>query len=668
MGLLSPWFLAGLGLLSLPLYLHLLKRHKSTPQKFSSLMFFERSTTASVRQRRLDYLPLLALRLALLAFIVFAFSRPFVQTSAAAAGQGAKTVLVVLDESASMAFGDRIDRAKSGALEVLRGRAARDKAQVATFGSRMKLLTEATQETGVLAAAVGSVKVGSSRSSLGDLASALRNLAHSSPLPLEVHVFSDLQRTSMPPGFSELRLDPQTKLALHRLAEKEEPNWTVETVAAPRRVVDTSQARVEATVAGFHTPEAQKEVALIVNGKTLARKTVTVPASGRAKVEFAGLDAPYGFNRGEVALTQSDQLPADDRALFAVERADPDKILLAYGPRSQRSALYFRSALETAEPGLFAVEAAPVAAAANRNLDGYSAVILSDPGAIPAAFDASLKKFVEQHGGLMIAVGTATVAAGKLPVLGLAVRGSSYESREGDRFATLGEADLTHPAVRRTERWDGVRFYQSFDVDSGDARVVAKLTSGKPILLEKRLGAGRVLVFTSTLDNDGNDFPLRPAFLPFVDETTRWLAAIEERASALTVDSSLDLRGDGSRASSVEVLDPDGNRALTLSESSSANSLNLDRAGFWEVRRSGARRELVAVNIDRRESDLAPMPADSAELWQASPGETRAAGDGSGGTNEPGRRNLWPYILAAALLAGLAETAVASKYFSREAA
>ncbi len=44
MGLGSPWFLAGLAAVALPVYFHLLRKHKSTPLPFSSLMFFERRT------------------------------------------------------------------------------------------------------------------------------------------------------------------------------------------------------------------------------------------------------------------------------------------------------------------------------------------------------------------------------------------------------------------------------------------------------------------------------------------------------------------------------------------------------------------------------------------------------------------------------------------------
>ena len=41
MGFLAPWFLAGIVAVGLPLWLHLLRQYRSTPQPFSSLMFFE---------------------------------------------------------------------------------------------------------------------------------------------------------------------------------------------------------------------------------------------------------------------------------------------------------------------------------------------------------------------------------------------------------------------------------------------------------------------------------------------------------------------------------------------------------------------------------------------------------------------------------------------------
>ena len=64
MGFLTPWFLAGAAAVGLPVWLHLLRKHKTTPLPFSSLMFFERRTQSSIKHRRLRYLVLFALRTA----------------------------------------------------------------------------------------------------------------------------------------------------------------------------------------------------------------------------------------------------------------------------------------------------------------------------------------------------------------------------------------------------------------------------------------------------------------------------------------------------------------------------------------------------------------------------------------------------------------------------
>ena len=81
MGFLAPWFLVGALGVGLPIWLHLLKQHKTTPLPFSSLMFFEKRTQSSIKHRRLKYLLLFALRVALLILLALAFANPFINTS-----------------------------------------------------------------------------------------------------------------------------------------------------------------------------------------------------------------------------------------------------------------------------------------------------------------------------------------------------------------------------------------------------------------------------------------------------------------------------------------------------------------------------------------------------------------------------------------------------------
>src|SRR5439155_5221604 len=98
MGFLSPWFLAGLATIGLPLWIHLLRQYRSTPHPFSSLMFFEQRTQSSIKHRRLRYLALLSLRILLLLLLALAFANPFV-TRTVASVTGRKTSIFAIDNS-----------------------------------------------------------------------------------------------------------------------------------------------------------------------------------------------------------------------------------------------------------------------------------------------------------------------------------------------------------------------------------------------------------------------------------------------------------------------------------------------------------------------------------------------------------------------------------------
>lgn len=658
MGFGAPLWLAGLGLLALPLWLHLLKRHRSTPQFFSSLMFFERSTSASVRQRRLDYILLLLLRLALLGLAVFAFARPFVNRALLPAERTGLTLLA-LDSSASMGSQNKLERAREEAAKVVDSLPAGARGRILSFGSTTTILTGVTDSHDDLKAAIGAVRPTASRSSLGELAASLRNLGRTANEPVTVHLFSDLQRSSMPPAFDELRLVAGMTLRVHRIEGKEKANWTVESVNAPRRLLDPATARIEAVVAGFHTPASPRTVVLRVNGNQVATRTVEVPASGKARVIFdGGLPVPYGFAQCEIGLTEADALTADNAFLFAVNRADPDKILFSSNSSSNDGYLYLQTAIAAIAPNLFNLQRV----AAGQPFGTAPAIILGDPGALTSAGEEALKAYLRGGGAAFILVGPATAAAGRVPGLDIPIAGTRYAERGSDRFLQISEADHTHPAMEGAGRWESVRFYQAFRIAPGQSKVIARLNDSTPLLIEARLGEGKALILASPLDGRANDLPLQPVFLQFVEKSLRWLSDAGERVGSVTVDASYELR-QSVTAAAVEVMNPAGQRALTVAEGASARAILLDQKGFWTIRRAGGRTELVAVNIDRRESDLEEMPVESAELWQ---GETAANPTSGQATPDNAQRQLWPWLLGFAVAAMLSEVWIASKHLNRE--
>jgi len=678
MGLFAPWFLAGLAAVGLPIYLHLLRRHSTTPRPFSSLMFFESRTQSSIRHRRLRYLLLLSLRLALLVLLVLAFANPFINRPAASVPND-KVVLLVIDTSFSMRAGSRLNDAKREALSVLTGRRASERVQVMALDSQLHALTQPTQDLATQRAVVESIRPGDSRGSFAELARVVRQTADVVRAPIDLHLFSDMQRSNMAPSFADMAFPDTVTLVLHPVVKNAVPNWTVEGVTAPGQLWGGASkagksARVQAVVAGYGTPAASRTVSLVVNGKTIATQAVQVPASGRVTVEFPSLDVPYGFSRCEVRIDSRDDLPADDAYLFAVERSDPQRVLFVHAANDSRSPLYFGQALASAAESAFTLQSAAIDQAANLSLSKYAFVVLSNVAGLSRSFENDLVEYVRGGGSVLVAVGTSAAGRSRVPIFGDSIEGTHDYSREfsgrGERFLVVGETDSSHASVGTTGNLSGVKFYYAVRVDAANDRVVARLTDRTPLLLDKKIGEGRGLLFASGLDNLTNDFPLRPAFVAFVDETARYLSGTERRSGAHLVDSFLDLRTaqdqGPTRTLGVEVVDPDGHRPLSLQEAATAQSFRLTQAGFYQLRLANGRQDVVGVNPDRRESNLDVIPDDIRALWRGNPQPERAsfAGAQASERNEP--YPLWWYIMMLALVAALSESWLASRYLGTQ--
>jgi len=212
--------------------------------------------------------------------------------------------------------------------------------------------------------------------------------------------------------------------------------------------------------------------------------------------------------------------------------------------------------------------------------------------------------------------------------------------------------------------------YYAAVVDGQNARVAARLNDGTPLLLDKPSGEGRLLLFTSGLENLTNDLPLHPVFVAFVDQTARYLSGSEQLSGSRVVDSFVQLHAstepEGAVAN-VELIDPDGRRPLTLSEARTVQTFRLARAGFYQIRFSNGRDAVIGVNPDRRESDLEPLAEDVQKLWSGdssgAAAQTAAAVQGETGYRTV---SLWWYVMLLALALLVAESVLASSYMGTQ--
>lgn len=655
---LAPLFLIGLAAIAVPIWVHLRHREKGDPIDFPSLMFLLRVPHRSERRQRIRHWPLFLLRVLALALLAFAFARPFIsgETAEATGVAAAKDLVVLLDVSHSMRAGDRWTRARAAADSVLGSLRAGDRGTLILFDREARRVAGPSTSAAELRAALGDARPGDASTNFTvGIEAAQQAIAESSMPRRVVHVISDFQRTGLHPDESA-RLPRGVELEWSAVGARTWSNRFVSGVTVRRetrdgRPVGIVGARVVSRSVGDERARAQPvSGTLRIEGREAGRASVTIPPSGAATITFPAVPLPPNDVRAEIRLA-ADGLPQDDTYRFVLARSAALPVtIVERGGSPGESTLYLRRALGIGEDPAFDVAVSGPSAirlpARNRGM-----VVLVDVA--PTSGEAAkLMEFVRGGGGLLISAGQRLTArdwpASAAELLPATLGGTV--DRLDDRGATIASVEIAHALFAPFAASAGAEFANARFWRYRDARVtseegtLARFDDGAPALIEKQVGAGRVLLWNAPLDNSWSDFPVRAVFLPFVHQAARHASGYSsERAAFLVGDRVAGRRG----------------------------PVALDTAGFYTVQANDRGREierLVASNIDAAESDLATL--DPRELAAAVLPSAEETGSGRAGSNTQGtataadreaRQSVWWYLVAAALLALVAEMVIAAR-------
>src|SRR5262249_17352990 len=138
----------------------------------------------SVRRRRIRNWFLLLMRLAALALIVLAFARPFLRRAEVPVGAtGAREVVVLLDRSYSMGYGDRWQRALAAARDAINGLKPSDRGSIVLFGSGAEVGLRSTSDRGRLLASMAGLQPGAGGTRYGPALKLAGSILSESALP-----------------------------------------------------------------------------------------------------------------------------------------------------------------------------------------------------------------------------------------------------------------------------------------------------------------------------------------------------------------------------------------------------------------------------------------------------------------------------------------------------
>ena len=103
-------------------------------------------------------------------------------------------LLLVLDNSFSMRAGTRFADAKREALATLEAKPSSQRAQIMALGGVLQVLTQPVSDLSQSRSALLRIGPGDGRGNFGELGRGLRAMAETASMPVDVHIFSDMQR------------------------------------------------------------------------------------------------------------------------------------------------------------------------------------------------------------------------------------------------------------------------------------------------------------------------------------------------------------------------------------------------------------------------------------------------------------------------------------------
>ena len=695
---LVPLFLLGLAGVVVPIVVHLTRRQRKNVVRFPSLMFLEKVPYQEQRRRRIQHWFLLAMRAAALGLLALAFARPFMDDSALGIGAagGPREVVVLVDQSYSMELGDQLSVAREGATEVFAGLGPLDRASLVTFTQGARVLARSTADRARLTTAVDTVQLSSGSTRYGPALKVAQAILEESQLTRgEVYLFSDFQRAGWV-GDEGIRLPPGSTFIPRPTGEEElNDNFMVTDVSLPRQTV-SGRERVTPTARivrrGGDEPR-EVAVTMEIDGQVLQTRSVTMGADAAAAVAFEPITLSRPHTRGSVRLPD-DGLRADNSHNFVVSPGTSLSVLVMEGAAADRNvSFYVRNALQITDDGRFRVTVRRASSIRPVDLEGVDAVILNDV-TIDGPSAERLRAFVVEGGGVLVAVGEdggwPNSAADMLPG-----QIGQVQDRLQGRGGRLGYLEYGHAifevfAGPRSGDFTGARFFRARTFQPApEASVLARFDDGSVALAERRIGRGKLLMWTSTLDQYWSDLALQPVYLPFMHRVAEYLGGRAESSPWFTIGQVVDLANpealltaglvSSEAAGLAEGLDqiavtPSGT-TIQLPAGEGPRYLPLEEHGFYTVRPPSTEPErpfVVAVNVDLEESNLTRLDPEQLSVQiMATAGATRDALNGDRAQalqreDQERRQSLWRWLLLAALALFVGET-ILSNWISRRA-
>lgn len=634
MTFLSSIFLWALPVVGVPVVLHWFKRKPPRHLQFSYIPWIREAHRRLMPRRQLNNLLLLIVRVMLLLFIILFFARPVFQPQGVFNSSTENSDIVFLiDESASMGHFSAMEKLSAVVRKLPQG----VRVGAVAYTDRVERLFNPTLDRQGLLSWISQTSVKPRPTHIKPALEAVRSMLAVQPSRRQkIVIFSDLAQH----GWNDLLskdhapLDLGANISIY-LWEVKSSNVNAGVASAS---LDLNQEGLlqGAWVFNNLSGTVSRTWQLVMNGHISARGEVGRGVDINHETPLRA-QLPRGGTFWAEVRTSQDDIPFDDVFYLAGRIPEAFNLLMVDGQMGTApidSETYFlRLALESLKDArLNSVQIIRPDMLNEAILQRAHVVVLANTGLLNEK-QALIKEWVEKGGGLFLSAG-ANWPKTESP-LGLFHVSAESVSAQSVDVESLSFELFSHQKNPVFE-WDQIRVDRHVVIQPlGDTSVLIRLKNGHPLLVEKKMGLGRVMLWSTSLNRAWTNIPGKPVFAPLMRDQLFYLAdpSRSETSLVFDVDSPIRLR----LASQVRVHSIEGPEGIRLAPKVNLSGfLELSGApkpGHYHVRTNTPAKDFYfAVNVKNQDSEGDMTPLSTLQVRQVfsdSPIEWISAGEKS---------------------------------------
>jgi len=643
LSLLAPLFLLGLLAAVLPWWLHRLSASNPPRRDFGSTRFLDPTQSTSSKKRRTRYWPLLFLRFLFLALLSLIFAEPAIERLRTLGNSDVRHILVV-DTSLSQSLDGRWQRSIDLANDVLDKASGNDEAIIISASDRF---VQAQVESNSIEAArgqLGTLAAGNTRLDYGRIASAVTAAVSESEINNHLHIITDIQASAMPERFTSLAVDKIQKINVYSSATDADSNTSV---TGKLDHTDGNTASVTAIVNNYGDA-VSRTLSVESKGNTIASLQLEASANQSSVHRFTDLDIADVSAELNLRISPADSLTEDDSWRIPLPVKERTEItLLTNDTQPSVANTYVAAALESNNRFVAKLTDATRFSVA----DAGNLIVVPDATSLSNRSASQLRDYINSGGNVLVAVGSKPHSTETVSLLGLKQAGQlSNPTSNQEQNLSVGAIDKSHQVTSGiADNWRAVSVLNYQELKTGITdRTIIELSDGSPLLVEKRMGSGKILLLGTALDTQWTDLPTESVFVAFIMQAVGFLGGDTTTALYRSTGEAMNV------AAGTQIIDPDGDPMRELSDISKRASIKLETPGIYQLR-SSAGTQAVAVNSDSKESDITRIDDETLAKWQqiASNTATEISTEQSTNTNQ---RSFWMWLLPLLLLLALLES------------